>query len=449
MTDTIFALSSGHGKAGIAVIRASGRGVRGLLGRIARAAEFPPRRAVLADLTDMDGALIDRAIVIYFQAPNSFTGEDVAEFHAHGSAAVVEKIFGALRGAGARMANAGEFARRAFQNGKMGLIEAEGLAALLDARTGRQLNAALHAATGAAAGTYARWRADMVEIAAYAAAMLDYPADELPGGIGAAIASRIRKLYADLSAHLARAGAVRAVRGGFNIVIAGPVNAGKSSLFNRLAGEARAIVSDIPGTTREIVSAELDMDGYLVRLLDTAGLRDTADAVEKIGVARAVDAARDADLVLRLESEGPSAAPNGSGNEIVVYNKCDLGRGRRPCAGKSARVSALTGEGIAELLEIIRKELHARLDGAESDAAVNARTKALLEEAAAELKKSLELGFGVFDGEGDRTAPRQIPNLDLPAEHVRRAADAIGHVLGEIGAAEVADKVFGQLCLGK
>jgi len=473
MTDTIFALSSGHGKAGVAVVRVSGADLRGVWDNVVRPVGLNcppqggviiPRHAYLADLIAAGTShghesreIIDRAIAIYFAAPNSFTGEDVCEFHTHGSAAVTEKLFDTLRANGARMAEPGEFTRRAFNNGKMDLVEVDGLVALLDSRTDAQRRAALRSAAGADSAVYENWRSQMCEIAAYSAAQLDYPADELPENIGKKLLERTKNLYDEISGAILRARAARAVRAGFNIAIIGPVNSGKSSLFNRLVGESRAIVSDIPGTTRDVVSAELDIDGYLVRLLDTAGLRKTRNLVEKLGIARTQDAIETADLVIRVFPSCGGVPPNGGGvvyqgaksNEIIVYNKCDMIepvernrsakpprqslRNCHPSTGGEHHISALTGAGIPELLEIIRKEIHARLDGAESEVIVNARAKVLLEEAAAELANSK-----------DHTA-----NMDLFAEHVRRAADAIGRILGVIGAEEVMDATFGQLCLGK
>ncbi|MCL1785823.1 MAG: tRNA uridine-5-carboxymethylaminomethyl(34) synthesis GTPase MnmE [Alphaproteobacteria bacterium] len=443
------------GRAGVAVVRVSGRDLSGLLKKIRnQKSEIRNRIATLADLKDDAGEIIDRAIVIYFQGPNSFTGEDVIEFHTHGSDAVIQKLFDCLRAMGARMANPGEFARRAFDNNKMDLVAVDGLAALIDSRTERQRRAALRAAAGADSAVYMRWRAEMVDIAAYAAAMLDYPADELPANIGEILLARTQSLHDEIAAALARAGAARAVRSGFNIAIVGPVNAGKSSLFNRLIGESRAIVSDVPGTTRDVVSAEIDIDGYLVRILDTAGLRETDDVVENLGIERTHAEIENADLVIRVcDDNSPQweESQNGAShdavggkqnNEIVIYNKCDI---MPPTGGAAAdspqggsncpmRVSALTGEGIPKLLEIIKHEVHARLDNAESEVVVNERTKGLLEQAAAELKSAV-----AAHGTGH----------EIFAEHVRIASDKIGQTLGIIGADEVMDSVFGQLCLGK
>ncbi|MCL2748878.1 MAG: tRNA uridine-5-carboxymethylaminomethyl(34) synthesis GTPase MnmE [Alphaproteobacteria bacterium] len=436
MNDTIFALSSGHGKAGVAVIRVSGTDLRGLFGRIiSNKDQIKPRHAYLADLVDVEGDIIDRAIAIYFQAPNSFTGEDVIEFHVHGSSAVIEKLFETLRTYGARIACPGEFTRRAFDNGKMDLVEADGLVALLDARTDRQRVQALKSMAGGDSAIYENWRLQMIEIAAYSAAILDYPADELPGDISESLLTRTRALHDEINTALSRSASVRAIRSGFNIAIVGETNAGKSSLFNRLVGESRAIVSDIPGTTRDVVSAEIDIDGYLVRLADTAGLRETTDTIEKIGIEKTNQEIENADLVILIcspDGEGHDYARRNRSNAIIVHNKSDLNKVKDK---EGISTSALTGEGISELLESIKAEVHSRLDSAESDVAVNARTKALLIDAVKELENAINIGAE--------------QNQDLFAEHVHRAADSIGRVLGIIGADEIADAVFGQLCLGK
>jgi tRNA modification GTPase len=433
MNEAIFALSSGHGKSGVAVVRMSGANLSALAPIHGK--ELIPRRACLTNLIAADGSLIDRAIVIYFPAPRSFTGEDMIEFHTHGSPPVIEKLFEALRARGARMARPGEFARRAFQNGKMDLVEADGLASLLEAQTDKQRVLALKSMTGGDSEVFESWRLQMISIASHAAAILDYPSDDLPAGIGEKVISAASRLRDEISAAISRCAAARSIRRGFSIALTGETNAGKSSLFNRLVGESRAIVSDIPGTTRDIVSADLDIDGYLVHIWDTAGLRETCDAVEELGIARAREAADNADLVVRVETcGGQKRIGNIKDNEIIVYNKSDLSKKYEPCASESELcVSALTGKGIPELLGLIRRKIHERLNGAESYIAVNARTGAHLQNTISELSDAVS----------------NESNIDIFAEHIRRAADEIGQILGIIGVDEVADAIFGQLCLGK
>ncbi len=435
MAETIFALSSGQGKAGVAVVRVSGSDLSELFNKIRnRDYQIKNRYAYLADLVDKNGDLIDKAIAIYFSAPNSFTGEDVVEFHVHGAQPVIEKLFSTLTEYGARMAQPGEFSRRAFDNNKMDLVEADGLCSLLDARTDRQRIAALKSMAGSDSAVYENWRAQMVEISAYAAAILDYPADELPNNIAEKLLNQTIKLHQEISAALSKNAAVRALRSGFNIAIVGPVNAGKSSLFNRILGQSRAIVSDVPGTTRDVVSAELDIDGYFVRIADTAGLRETKDAIEKIGIARANDEIQNADLVLRVQSAECEVQNLDKNNEIIIINKSDLLQLSNLKPHQSiVYVSALTGQGIDDLLNLVKEKIHKMLDGAESDIAVNERAKGHL------IAAQQELAIAI----------KKIENIDLFAEHIRRSADEIGQILGVINASEISDAVFGRLCLGK
>ena len=430
--DTIFALSSGHGKSGVAVIRISGDNLRDLFARLLGRSNFDARRTYFTNLTDNAGDLIDQTILVFFAAPHSFTGTDVIEIYSHGAPAVIHKIFDFLSTTGARMATRGEFSRRAFLNGKMDLADIDGLAALLDAQTERQRRAALQSMTGRDSRIYDTWRAQMVEIAAYAAAILDYADDELPTNIGEKIRDKTQNLYNEIDSAISRYAASRAIRSGFNITLAGNTNAGKSSLFNRLVGENRAIVSDTPGTTRDVVSCTLDIDGYMVNISDTAGLRDTDDAIEQIGIQRTNDEIKNADLILHvIDGQNSDFKVQSSNNEITVVNKSDL----CDCKNKSDAiyVSAKTGDGIDNLMIAIRKKIDELVGASESQLTVNARTRTLLTDARTELRDAITAG----------------DNYDMFAEHVRRAADAIGKILGTISAADVMDATFSQLCLGK
>lgn len=425
-TDTIFALSSGRGKSGVAVIRIAGRDLRAMAEKFAGRA-ITPRRAYFTRLRDGDD-IIDECVLIYFAAPHSFTGTDVIEIQCHGAPAVIQRLFAFLANRGARLAHPGEFSRLAFDNNKMDLSDVDALAALLDAQTERQRRMAMRSMT-AASDTYDTWRRDMVEIAAYAAAMMDYADDDLPPNIAETVRERTQKLYDQINAALARYAAVRAVRGGFNITLTGKTNVGKSSLFNHLVGSNRAIVSDVPGTTRDIVSANLDIDGYLVNLSDTAGIRETTDAVEKIGIDAARDEVADADLILHVVTDDAADAPGA--NEILVINKSDTMTGkRRPDA---IYTSALTGDGVDMLMGEIRRRMHDMLDGAEDQVVVNSRTRDLLRDAADNLGAAL--------GSGE--------NFDIMAEHLNLAGNSIGKIMGAITAADVLDATFSQLCLGK
>lgn len=429
--ETIFALSSGHGKSGVAVIRISGNNLQETFSKFINNKDVKTRHAYFTNLKDSTNDLIDQVVAVYFAAPHSFTGEDVIEIHSHGAPAVIEKIFSYLRELGFRMATPGEFSKRAFYNNKMNLADIDGLAALLDAQTDAQRRNALKSMIGADSKVYETWRSQMIEISAYAAAMLDYAEDELPANIGEKITSRTKKLYEEISNALSRYGAIKSIRSGFNIALIGETNVGKSSLFNRLVGTNRAIVSDIPGTTRDIVSHQLDIDGYLVNLSDTAGIRESNDTIEKIGINRSKEEKENADLILHVYAAN-QAIEEKSDKEIIIINKSDL------LSAKKEKgvfyISAKTGDGIEELTAEIKRRIHQSLDNCESYLSINDRTRTLLMDAQSELKQATEN----FDG-----------NYDILSEHVRLASDCIGKILGTITASEVMDATFSQLCLGK
>ena len=430
--ETIFALSSGHGKSGVAVIRISGTNLKYIFSKFINKKIFTPRHAYFANLKDASNYLIDQVICVYFEAPQSFTGEDIIEIHSHGAQAVIEKIFEHLQGLGMRMATPGEFSKRAFYNNKMDLADIDGLAALLDAQTDKQRQSALKSMIGTDSKQYDTWRNQMIEISAYAAAILDYSEDELPQNINKTIKEKTAKLYKEINDTISRYTAVRAIRSGFNITLAGAVNVGKSSLFNLMVGSSRAIVSDVPGTTRDVVSAQLDIDGYLVNLSDTAGIREATDTVEKMGIERTITEIENADLVLHVFEATEKTDKKPTEKELIIFNKLDLFKGKKSKEG--IYISTKTDEGIDSLMKAIKDKIHDLTNDAESGIAVNTRTKALLTDAAEELKKALN-------------APDE--NYDIFSEHVRLAADNIGKILGTITAAEVMDATFSQLCLGK
>ena len=432
--ETIFALSSGHGKSGVAVIRVSGDNLRDLFLQITNRKSADSRHAYFANFRDTAGDLIDQVIAVYFAAPHSFTGTDIIEIHSHGAPAVIEKIFEYLRDMGGRMAVPGEFSRRAFYNNKMDLADIDGLAALLDAQTDAQRKSALASMLGGDSEIYNAWRNQMIEISAYAAAMLDYADDELPANIGEIIHIKTKKLYDEITNAISRYAAVRAIRSGFNVALVGRTNVGKSSLFNAILGANRAIVSDTPGTTRDVVSATIDMGGYMVNLSDTAGIRRATDTVEKQGIERTKTEIENADIIIYVQSATNKITipPRPAQNEIYVVNKSDVGK--NPPARGAVYVSAKTGDGIKKLITSINKKIAQIATTAESGVAVNARTRGLLTDAAAELKNAITAG---------------TENYDIFAEHTRRAADAIGKILGTITANEVLDATFSQLCLGK
>ena len=436
--DTIFALSSAPGKSGVAVIRVSGDDLSKLFQCITNKKNIEPRHAYFTNMTDENGDLIDQCIVIYFNAPHSFTGTDIIEIHCHGAGAVIDKIFDFLRKNGARIADRGEFSRRAFYNNKMDLTDVDGLIALLNAQTDKQRISALKSMTGNDSAVYNDWRNQMIEISAYAAAILDYADDELPANIDKKIIKKTEKLLNEINDALAHTRATRAIQNGFNIVLVGKTNVGKSSIFNKLVGSNRAIVSDIAGTTRDVVSMQIDLDGYLVNLSDTAGIRQSRNKIEKIGIEKTRGEIENADLIIHVYDgnsaplDGVVTAGDGGGSEITVINKSDLLKSKH--SKRVIYTSAKTGAGFDKLLKTIKEKMHKVIGNGESKITINERTHELLVDAANEL----ECAIKNYDG-----------NYDIFAEHVHRASDSIGKILGVITTNEIADMTFQRLCLGK
>ena len=438
--DTIFALSSGHGKSGVAVIRISGEGLSDIFATFINKSDSTPRHAYFTNLRDENNELIDQCLAIYFPAPNSFTGEDVIELHTHGAPAVINAVFEHLTKLNMRMATPGEFSKRAFYNNKMDLADVDGLAALLDAQTDIQRKHALRSMMGFDSQIYNTWRNKMIEVSAYAAAILDYSPDDLPQNIGNTVRTHAKQLFDEIGNALAQYKTARSIRGGINVVLAGETNVGKSSIFNYIIGSNRAIVSDIAGTTRDVVSSTIDIDGFMVNLSDTAGIRETDDTIENIGIERTMSEIENADIVLNVYT--PDNVPNfetfdsriGPNPNIDIVNKSDtINIDDASKRYNTLYVSAKTGDGMEQLMNALRHTIHEMFDGAESTVSVNARTKTLLESAHNELAHAIDAG----------------DNYDIFAEHTRRAADAIGKILGTITASEVMDMTFGQLCLGK
>lgn len=425
----IFALSSAPGKSGVAVIRISGNNLNKLFKRIVNKKKIDSRHAYFTNLCDENGDLIDQCIALYFNAPYSFTGEDVIEIHCHGAPAVINKIFDFLHGFGGRIANRGEFSQRAFYNNKMDLTDVDGLIALLNAQTDKQRQSALKSLTGHDSKVYNTWRNQMIEISAYAAAILDYADDELPKNIDKKIIEKTKKLLSEIKSATSNTRATRALQNGFNIVLVGETNVGKSSIFNKLVGSNRAIVSDIAGTTRDVVSQQIDIDGYLVNLSDTAGIRESKNKIEKIGIEKTFTEIENADLILYVYNSVPKKIRT---DGITIVNKSDLLKKRDN--KKVIYTSTKTGDGFDKLLKTIKQKMHKLMGSSESKITVNERTYELLKETIDELETAIKKYNG---------------NYDIFAEHIRRASDSIGKILGIITTNEIADMTFSQLCLGK
>ena len=425
-TDTIFALSSGRPPAAISVIRISGPGAHWAGGRIAGLLP-EPRCAAVRELTNpQTGELLDEALVLRFGAPASSTGEDVVEFHCHGGRAVVDAVLHALAGIdGLRIAEPGEFTRRAFENGRIDLTEAEGLADLIEAETESQRRAALALAEGGLRKQIAIWQEQLLGLSARAERAIDY-ADDDDSGIEPDLLNECRALASELRSWLERPRAER-LRDGIRVVIAGPPNAGKSSLINAIADEERAIVTDIPGTTRDHIEVPLSLGGVPILLTDTAGLRETDDKVEAIGVRRSAALVEAADVLLWLgEQPGAPAHPR----RVLVHAKSDLPGRSEPPPGSIA-VSSATGDGFKVLLNHIVTEARSLLPS-EGAIALNRRQAAHIGEACHALTEA---------------ASTEDPLL--VAEHLRLARGAFDRLTGRAGMEDVLDALFGRFCLGK
>ena len=438
--DTIFALSSGHGVAGIAVVRMSGPAVR-LAVQYLSLGDLRPRVAKRVTVLDPQSReIIDSALALLFTAPASFTGEDVLELHVHGGRAVLAATLSALsRIAGCRLADAGEFTRRAFHNGKLDLTEAEGLADLIAAETEAQRKQALRVSGGALRALYSGWRAQLIEAMALMEAALDFSdeADVAANAIEMALL-RIGALQGKIAEHLNDERRGEILRDGLRLVIAGPPNAGKSSLLNALARRDVAIVSPEPGTTRDVVEARLDLGGLPVIVSDTAGIRSTpASAVEREGIRRSFARSAEADLVLWLidatnpEPKPPQELLDQAVPVIAVLNKIDLARPTLTCA---AEVSTVTGEGLTDLLSLLTDHAKSRLTDHGAPAITTVRQRALIEAAANTLADFQT---------GDATFP------ELRAEDLRKASQSLGRVTGQVDVEDVLDRLFGSFCIGK
>lgn len=434
--DTIYAVSTAPGRAGVAVIRVSGpqsgHALLALTGKPLPAV----RVATVARLRDAVGRPIDEGLILHFVSPASFTGEDVAEFHVHGGRATVGAVLAALGALGLRPAEAGEFTRRAVENGKLDLTQAEAIADLVDAETDAQRRQALRQYDGVLAELYEGWRGDLIRAGAWAEAAIDFSDEELPADNSARIRSAISEILEQLRRHLNDSRRGEVLREGLHLAIVGPPNAGKSSLVNALARRDVAIVAETAGTTRDVIEVRMDLGGYPVILADTAGLRTASEAIEAEGVRRALARAEAADLVLLLldgSAADPFAGlPPAAHGDIVVFNKSDL---PWPAKRDGLSVSLKSGDGMDAMIKALTTKVRERLERpTEAPVLTRARHRQALEDAASSLEQALAA---------------QNDQPELMAEDLRLALRALGRITGRVDVEELLDVVFRDFCIGK
>lgn len=435
MNDTIFALATPPGRGAIAILRLSGSGTEAALTALG-AGGLKPRLSALRSLVHA-GEPIDQALVLRFPAPHSYTGEDCAELHLHGGRAVIEAASAALVALGLRPADPGEFTRRAFENGRMDLAQAEAVADLIDAETRAQASQALGQLDGALGQAYAGFRRDLLKALALVEAEIDFPDEEVPDNLARLAGPVLDGLIADLRAALADGRRGERVREGYRIVLIGETNAGKSSLFNALVAREAAIVTPIAGTTRDVLDADLIIGGYAVTLSDTAGLRESDDPVEVEGVRRARARAEAAELRLWVRGPGDptgDAADFARPGDLLVLTKSDLAEAEAIEGFETLSVSTASGSGLSELQDWIAARLSRDLSGADFPAVTRERHRLRLTEALA----AVEAGRAALD-----LAP------EMAGDDLRRATDALARVTGAIGVEDILGEVFSTFCIGK
>jgi len=446
--DPIFALATAPGRAAIAVVRLSGQGVDEIVRGLVGGALPAPRRASLRPLNSLEGCKLDDALVLRFPAPESYTGEDCAELHLHGGRAVVEAVVSDLAARGARPAEPGEFTRRAFQNGKLDLSQAEAVADLVDAETEAQRTQALDQLGGALAKRYEDWRRQLVTALAFLEAAIDFPDEDLPEDVADRARPRVVALLAELDRAVEDAARGERVRDGWRIAVIGAPNAGKSSLFNALVKREAAIVTDVPGTTRDVIEATLTLGGYRALLADTAGVRETGDAIEAEGVRRARAWAEAAALRLWVIDASASDGSWAEGvdlarpGDLMVFNKTDRPAGKdreaaEACATRLGlevmNVSVSTERGLEDLDRRLHAKAVAALSGADFPAVTRERHRLRLVEALDHVRRAVPV----------------LAQPELAAEDLRLAARALGRIAGRVDVEDILDEVFASFCIGK
>ncbi len=442
---TIYALSTVYGKSGVAVIRISGNNALAALKKMTSLdiTKIKPRYAYFVRLKNNEGNTLDKCLILYFRAPNSFTGEDIVEIQTHGSRAVISGVLSTLAQIeGFRIAEPGEFSKRAFYNGKMDLTEAEGLADLIDAETSEQQKYAMRQMEGGLKNLYDDWREQLLKILAYLEAFIDFPDEDIPNDVISEMKNNVFKLENSVYEHLKGDNIGERLREGFRVVIVGPPNAGKSSLLNAIVNREAVIVSDIAGTTRDAIDIHLDIKGYPVIITDTAGLREANEEIEKKGIEIAYSKIKTADFVICLFDASKDSVQifdnirkSFKNNIILVANKSDKLTSEQ-CSELEKQgcilISAKQKKGISQILERIYEFISERFTSNSNLLITRSRYREALQEVLENLQH-----FS-FDKE-----------IELTAEDIRLAARALGKITGRIEVDDILDKIFGDFCIGK
>jgi tRNA modification GTPase len=427
--ETIFALASAQGRGGVSVIRISGPDAFALAETLCGTVP-EPRVTSLRILRGVDRAYLDQALVVSFSGPNSFTGEDVVEFHVHGSIAVVRSVLEHLgRDWRARLAEPGEFTRRALENGKLDLPQVEGLADLIDAETEAQRKQAVRVLSGALGNKVERWRKDLIRAAALLEATIDFADEEVPVDVTPEVSGLLESVQLELKNEIAGSYVAERIRVGFEVALVGAPNSGKSTLLNRLAGRDAAITSEIAGTTRDVIEVRMDLRGLPVVFLDTAGLRESGDAIESIGIERAIQRAKNADLRVFLTEPDVPCMLSPLPDDICVRAKADL------LPDPQEGISGKTGLGVTELIDRIASKLVER--SSVVGIATHERHRSAMQRAVSEIQAALH-------------ALRRGSNFyDITAEELRSSIRALETLVGRIDVENLLDEIFSSFCLGK
>ena len=424
--NTIFALASAQGRAGVSVIRLSGPDAKKVVAKFV--SNLPKDRvAGLRILTDGTGEPLDHALVLCFDGPRSFTGEDVVELHLHGSIAVVQSVLRVLGDSGlARLAEPGEFTRRALENGRMDLAQVEGLADLIESETETQRKQALRVVTGHLGALVEQWRSSLIRAAALIEATIDFVDEDVPVDVTPEVRELLIGVKSDLISEIAGSKVAERIRVGFEVAIVGAPNAGKSTLLNAMAGRDAAITSDIAGTTRDVIEVRMDLMGLPVTILDTAGLRDGQDKIEVIGINRALERARNADLRVFLAGDNEVLPLAQQPDDIRLTPKADI---------TGSGVSGITGQGVSELLNNIQRVLEQR--SSQAGLATHERHRIAMQSTLTVLDVVLPL------------VDLGPEHYDIAAEELRSAIRSLEALVGRIDVENLLDEIFSSFCLGK